>query len=680
MAKKGPGLNRAQQSAVEHGSGPLLVLAGAGSGKTRVITHRIAKLIERGNHPSTIFAVSFTNKAAAEMGERMVPLIGKAACEKLWLSTFHSFGVRFLREESKRLGYGTRFVIFDQGDALGLVREILRDLQVSDRSLDIPAVLQRISLWKNAFLRPEEVKTSTYEYDEVAQQVYPIYQEQLANMHAVDFDDLVVAPARILQAHEDVREKWRARFRHLLVDEFQDTNRSQLELVRLLVGASKNVCVVGDDDQSIYGWRGAEVGNILDFERHFGGATIVKLEECYRCREPIIAVANAVISQSRGKRHEKQLRAVRGPGPKVRVVATPDAAEEAKLVTREIIQLAKGGPNSPGQRLFRYGHCAVLYRSNTQGRLIEEELRIAGIPYRLYGGTQFFDRKEVKDVIAYLKVVDNERDELSLRRVLNVPTRGIGEATLKKVKAYAARRNLSFHRALRAAAIDGELSNQARRGVMSVFAAIDNARRALDAKQSLVQVTQGLLDETGLAASIAKDDSAQGKRRRENLFFLLRAFERYEQKNKLTLNQLLTQLTLRFENEEEGDKDNMVTLSSLHSAKGLEFEVVFLIGCVEGTMPHARTVDPKLTEAAPTDVDEERRLFYVGITRARELLYLTRPERKTLRGKVTPRIPSRFLEGFPDDAWETYRTEGEKELDPEEMAAKAREFLARLRG
>ena len=678
MARKGPGLNAPQREAVEHRRGPLLVLAGAGSGKTRVITHRIARIVADEKRPKSVLAVSFTNKAAAEMGERMVPLVGKKAASELWLSTFHSFGVRFLREESKRLGYGSKFVIFDAGDALGLVREILRNESLADRSLDVPAVMTRISLWKNAFLAPDQVRTSDYEYDEVAKQVYPLYEEALRSMHAVDFDDLVVAPARVLQQHEDVRAKWQARFAHVLVDEFQDTNRSQLELVRLLVGEHRNVCVVGDDDQSIYGWRGAEVGNILDFGTHFPGAKVVKLEDCYRCREPIIAVANAVIAQTRGKRHDKTLRAARGPGPKVRVVSRPDAAEEAKLVVAEIRQLAKGGPACPGTDRYPFGSVAVLYRSNKQGQLLEEELRIGGVPYRMFGGTQFFDRKEVKDIIAYLRVVDNERDELSFRRILNVPARGIGEATLRKVKAYGARRNMAFHRALRAAAIDGELSPKARRGVMQVYEGLETARRALAEGKSLVEVTHQLLEDVGLAQAIRDDQGKQGQRRKENVAYLMRAFERFERDQKLTLSQLLTQLTLRFDSEEEKDPGNQVTLSSLHSAKGLEFDVVFLIGCVEGTMPHSRTIDPKLTEAVVTDVDEERRLFYVGVTRARELLYLTRPERKQSRGRVKPQIPSRFLEGFPDDAWEAYETKGEQAMAPADMAAKARELLARL--
>ncbi len=671
-------LNEAQQAAVEHVQGPLLVLAGAGSGKTRVITHRIARLLQRGVRPEAILAVSFTNKAAAEMAERMAPLVGKEKAERLWLSTFHSFGVRFLRQENRALGYDGRFVIFDQGDSLGLVRDILKREQLADRSLDVPALLTRISLWKNAFKMPEDIRPTDFEYDAVARQVYPLYQQALADMHAFDFDDLVVAPVRILREREDIRAKWQRRFMHLLIDEFQDTNRSQLELVRLLTNELRNVCVVGDDDQSIYSWRGADIGNILDFERYFPGAAVVKLEVNYRSRAPILDVANAVIHQSRGKRHAKTLRSHKGPGPKVRVVALADGAQEAKFVVQEIRGLARGSEVSPGGRPFPYGSIAVLYRSNTQGRLLEEELRIGGVPYRVFGGMQFFDRKEVKDVIAYLRAAVHPRDELSLRRIINTPPRGIGPRTLDVVRAHALRNGKRFVDAL-ADAQQLELSPRTKRSVASLLAALAQARRRLKAGDSIVSITEQLMDEVGFTQSLAEDKTPHGARRRENVQFLLRSLRRFEERRNVTLEQFLTNLTLRVDQEEKRDASNAVTLSSLHSAKGLEFDVVFLVGCVEGQLPHSRTTDPKVTEAAPSDVEEERRLFYVGVTRARELLYLTRPERRTMRGKVMPRVPSRFLEGFPADAWEAYKPVGEKEMGAEEMSQMATAILERLR-
>lgn len=672
-------LNAAQKAAVEHAKGPLLVLAGAGSGKTRVITHRIARLVERSVSPKSILAVSFTNKAAAEMAERMQPLIGKAKTEKLWLSTFHSFGVRFLNEENRALGYDGRFVIFDQGDSLGLVRELMKREGIADRNLDVMSILTRISLWKNAFKAPEQIKRSDFEYDDIAAQVYPLYEAELRAMHAVDFDDLVVAPVRILKERDDIREKWSRRFRHLLIDEFQDTNRSQLELVRALTNDQRNVCVVGDDDQSIYGWRGAEVGNILDFERFYPGVEIVKLEVNYRSREPILDVANAVIAQSKGKRHVKTLRSARGAGARVRVVSLPDPAQEARFVVREIRGLSKGAEISPLGQVFNYGNVAILYRSNTQARILEEELALGGVPYKVYGGTQFFDRKEVKDVIAYLRVVVHPRDELSIRRVLNTPPRGIGATTLERVQAHAARSGKSFIDAL-ADAETLDVPTKAKRGIANLLSGLADARRRLRDNESIQALTQKLIDDVGLTAYLADDESKLGIRKRQNIQYLLGAIKRFDEGGgKRSIDQFLTGLTLRAEEGDRQEAGNKVTLSSLHSAKGLEFDVVFLVGCVEGQLPHSRTTDPKVSEAIVTDVDEERRLFYVGITRARELLYLTRPERRTLRGRVSPRAPSRFLEGFPADAWEPYTPQGAERMESEEIADMASDILARLR-
>ncbi|MEZ4253030.1 MAG: UvrD-helicase domain-containing protein [Polyangiales bacterium] len=538
-------LNPAQREAVEHVDGPLLVLAGAGSGKTGVITRRIARLVKLGHKPETILAVSFTNKAAAEMAERMVPLIGAENTKKLWLSTFHSFGVRFLHEENRHLGYDGRFVIFDQGDVTGLIRELMREI-APDRNLDLQSIVSRISLWKNAFVMPEDVKPSDFEYDAVAREIYPRYQAALARMHAVDFDDLVVAPVRILQDNERVREKWRNRFRFLMIDEFQDTNKSQLELVRLLANEQHNIAVVGDDDQSIYGWRGAEVGNILDFERLFPGTRVVKLELNYRSRSPILDVANAAIGQSRGKRHGKTLRSVKGDGPKVRVVALGDSGEEAKFVGREIRELVKGGEASPDGRPHPYKSIAVLYRSNQTAKILEEELRLGGIPYRVFGGTQFFDRKEVKDLVAYLRVVDNPRDELSLRRILDVPPRGVGEGSLAKVEALRTRKGLTLERALREASFGNDIPERGRRGLQQLFQTIDDARRGLQDKQSIVRTTERLYSQSGFEGMLAGDTSVQGQRRRENVSFLLRSLQRFEEAQRgITLGQFLTRLMLQ---------------------------------------------------------------------------------------------------------------------------------------
>lgn len=648
------------------------MLAGAGSGKTRVITERIRRLVELGTPPSRILAVSFTNKAAAEMADRMIPLVGRERAERLWLSTFHSFGVRFLHEDVRALGYEDRFVIFDQGDGIGLVKEIIRREGLADRAMDASAILSRISLYKNAFLAPSEVKPSGNEYDEVARMVYPHYEAELRRMRALDFDDLVVAPVRILRERDDLREKWRNRFDHLLIDEFQDTNRAQLELVLALTNDERNVCVVGDDDQSIYGWRGAEVGNILEFERHYPGAAVVKLEENYRSREAILAVANAAIAQSRGKRHSKTLRAMRKGGERVFMGTADDPVAEARMVASQIRDLFSNG--------FRPRDVAVLYRSNTQARLIEEELRVEGIRYRMYGGTQFFDRKEVKDVLAYLRVVVHPRDELSLRRIVNHPPRGLGDVSLLRIEGYAAKHGLTLHDALgQAAAIDG-LPEASKRGALSLHRALRNARGAIAAKQGAHEAARRLLEEVGLGVDFEAGEDREAEMRRKNRLHVLRGLERLESSGPVDLRELaayLQKLNLRAEDKREDDVD-AVTLSSLHSSKGLEFDVVFLIGCVEGIMPHKRTTDPKATEAAPTDVEEERRLFYVGVTRARERLYISRPLRRSVRGNVTPLTPSRFLDGLPDEAWQVWEDPNKRQMTFEEIEAMADQILAKL--
>jgi DNA helicase-2/ATP-dependent DNA helicase PcrA len=677
------GLNPSQTAAVEHDRGPLLVLAGAGSGKTRVITHRIARLVARGVAPQSILAVSFTNKAANEMAERMVPLVGAETAGALWLSTFHSFGVRFLTEEKEALGYGEKFVVFDQGDSLGVVREVMHGQRRGSglRKLDPAAVHARISLWKNQFVEPSEVVETDVEYDAAAREVYPRYQAALRSMCSVDFDDLVALPAKLLSADEPLRMKWRARLRYLLIDEYQDTNHCQVELLRQLVGEERNICVVGDDDQAIYGWRGADVRNILDFAAQFPGTTVVKLEENYRSRAPILAVANSAIARSTVARHAKVLQAVRGPGDAVRMVVAEGPAEEAKYVAREMGALREAHR--------RWADMAVLYRGNLQARLIEEELRAAGIPYRLFGGTQFFDRKEVKDAAAYLRVVVNPKDEISLRRILNYPPRGIGDTTVERIQRAARSLKRPFAEVARNLDRLDDVPEAARRGAAALFAALDAARERFRTDGGgLAPSARRLLDQVGLCAALADvaDGAASGARRIDNVSSLLGAIERFEKAppsslggERPSLGAFLARITLQTNDaDEEEDPGNVVTLSTLHAAKGLEFAIVFLIGCVEGQLPHARTIDAKVTDAAPTDVEEERRLFYVGVTRARDRLYVCRPRGKTMRGKATPLTPSRFLDGLPEEHLEHIEDRATAALGAEEIAARTRAFLASL--
>ena len=691
------GLNAAQKAAVEHARGPLLVLAGAGSGKTRVITHRVARLVEHHRvAPGRILAVSFTNKSAEEMGERMQPLVGKERASKLWLSTFHSFGVRFLSEEAGA-AFGasgkTKFSIFDQADCVGLLREIMKREHLypagkaGDRKLDLWGVHGRISLWKNKSLGPDQIKASDVEYDEVARQAYPHYESALRAMRAFDFDDLVAVPVRVLRDREDIRERWQERFEHLLVDEFQDTNAVQLELVKLLVGRDRNVCVVGDDDQSIYGWRGAEVGNILAFESIFPGATIVKLEENYRSRSAILTVANEAISRSKGKRYDKRLKPTKIGGDNVRLCVIGDIEQEAKFVAKEIRDVVKSGH-------AKYGDFAVLYRSNLQARLVEEELRIEGIPYKLVGGTQFFDRKEVKDALAYLRAAIQPRDELALRRIVNTPARGIGETTIARVERWAMAKNVPFTRAILDPSNIPDVPDAAIRGARQLRQALEAARARFDSVESagkpdperprLPAIAISLFDESGLKHDLAETGTdAEKQARWGNVEFVLRSLDRYERVvakdgEQADLSKFLQRLSIRRDDEAE-ETGNEVTLSSLHSAKGLEWPMVFLIGLNEGTLPHLRTIDPKVSEAAPTDVEEERRLFYVGVTRARERLYLTRFLRREMRGRVMETAPSRFLEGLPEAVVDKYERDDDAPAKLEEAAAFGAQLLAQLR-
>ena len=657
---------------MEHDEGPLLVLAGAGSGKTRVITARVARLLASGVPPSAILAVTFTNKAANEMRERLGEMIGQETAKEIWLSTFHSFGVRFVRQEAKELGLGSRFTIFDQGDSLGVVRELLRTEAKADRQLDAQAILSRISLWKNAMLKPNQLRAKDDEYDQAAASIYAAYDSTLEHMHAVDFDDLVVKPVALLRDRPGIRSKWRARFAHILVDEFQDTNVAQLDLVRLLANERGNVCVVGDDDQSIYGWRGACVDNILDFEQHFPGAVVTKLEENYRSRASILNVANAAIEKSSKRPYAKVLRPVREAGPPVRICALPEPQEEAKFVASEIRKLQGEGTDA--------SEIAVLYRSNTQAKLLEEELRIAGIAYRVFGGTKFFDRKEIKDGIAYMRIALNPRDELSLRRIVNTPARGLGSQSIRHIVDYAQAHRMSLLRALRSAGSIEPLSARAQASAVRLGEAIESAGKGFRAG-GLANTATSLLRAVGLL----QDDAAQtpdAKRRRANIDFLVRSIERLETRggaDREGLQRLLHHIALDSSDPDEPEEQGrQVTLSSLHSAKGLEFSVVFLIGCVEGVLPHARTTDPKITDASVADLEEERRLFYVGVTRARDLLYLTRHKDRVARGRLVKITPSRFLQGLPDADTESYQSSESRELGRQEVADMAKALLERL--
>ena len=672
-------LNPAQHAAVEHGDGPLLVLAGAGSGKTRVITHRIVRLVERGIPPAAIVALTFTNKAAGEMRERVGGMLGKKSVAKaLTVSTFHSFGLGVLQRE--RAAIGGTFTIFDQGDQTSLVKQLLRAAG-ADRAFDAQAVIARISNGKNAFLSAGELPDREGdEYDEITKEIYPRYQAALRQYKAFDFDDLVCEVARLWRDDEAMRGRWQDKFLHVLVDEYQDTNRAQLEMLRLLCGPRRNVCAVGDDDQAIYGWRGADVRNILDFEAHFEGARVVKLEQNYRSRAPVLDVANAVIAKRTDSKWRKVLFTERAGGEKVRVAVAGTPEIEAMWVGREIRRLVREEGRRPSE-------VAVLYRSNGQSRLIEEALREQGIAHRVVGGTQFFERKEVKDVLGYMKLALNPDDEISLRRVINHPPRGIGDTSLERLALHAATNRWSLWQAVdRVDALD-DIPGPARDGCRALSTLIADARRELfGAKVAPSAVARMIVDRVAMLAEIdtssgSLDAAAKRRGNVESILATLARRETRDGKGTDGLASFLHTLTMDIDNEEEAG--DVVTLSTLHGSKGLEFECVFLIGCEEGYLPHARTLDVKVTDSPDSggaDIEEERRLFYVGVTRAKELLSLSRARNRVMRGKAIPRTPSRFLLDVPVEMLVEQDIKDEAPTSTHEAAANVEAILAMLGG
>jgi DNA helicase-2/ATP-dependent DNA helicase PcrA len=641
-------LNPPQREAASHRNGPMLVLAGAGSGKTRVITFRIAHLLAQGVSPRAICAVTFTNKAAEEMRERIAKLVAdRELARELSIGTFHALGLHVLRSERKALGLPRGFAIYDQADSLGAVREAMRHLHDGDRRYDAKAVATRISLAKNAFVSPDDFEGNPADdYDEITSHVYPKYQEALRACAAFDFDDLIVEPVRLWNHDAEAGRRWAERFEYVMVDEFQDTNRAQLEMVRHLVSPHRNLVVVGDDDQSIYSWRGADPTNILRFGELFEGAKIVKLEQNYRSTKTILAAANEVIAHN-PKRHGKKLWSQVGDGEPIThaVAATPE--DEAKWIAREIRRLRDDGK--------RWSDVAVLYRSNMQSKVLEEELRAVEVPYVMYGGQQFFERKEVKDVIAYLRVALNPRDELALRRVINYPSRGIGATTVEKLVATALARHATLWDALEQV----EAHGGARTGIESFRTAVSRLASGLDSGMDVVATTRALIEDIALYDDLraASPSMSAAQRRIDNVENLLGSLARFAERGKGRdgLAEYLRLLTLDTTDKKE-ESGERVVLTTLHGAKGLEFPIVFLIGLEEELLPHARTLQPQVTDVIDadhaTDISEERRLCYVGITRAQRKLYLTRACTRVSRGRSMQRTPSRFLLEIPDELLE----------------------------
>jgi len=630
------GLNPDQLDAVVHPSGPLLVIAGAGSGKTRVLTHRIAQLIHDGVHPSKILAITFTNKAAAEMRERVGALVGPVV-RTMWVSTFHSACVRILRANADVLGYPRQFSIYDAADTNRLTGYVIRDLGLDAKRFTPRGVHGIISLWKNELVDPEEAQRRAQNiFDRKHADVYAEYQARLLKAGAMDFDDLLTNTVTLFREHGDVLEHYRQRFEHILVDEYQDTNRAQNELVLMLADGHRNVCVVGDTDQSVYKFRGADFRNILEFEEAFPDVTTVVLDQNYRSTQTILDAANAVIDHNR-ERKPKSLWTDSGQGDRIVRYHAEEEGDEATWVASTARQLHRDDA-----RNFR--EMAVLYRTNAQSRVIEAAFMRLGVPYKVVGGTRFYDRREVKDAMAYLRAVVNPVDEVSVKRVLNVPKRGVGDTSVAKLDAFAASEGIAFVDALRRADEAG-VGGPAVRGIASFVDLLDRLGTiALDPDQGPGDVLQAALDGSGYLGELEAEDTIEAHTRLENLGELVGSAREFT-----VMDEFLEQVALVADTDElpEGETEDQVVLMTLHSAKGLEFPVVFLVGVEEGIFPHIRA----LTE--PAEMEEERRLAYVGITRAMQRLYMSHAWSRQLYGSTQYNPPSRFFDEIPGELVES---------------------------
>ena len=630
------GLNPAQFDAVIHPEGPLLVVAGAGSGKTRVLTHRIAHLIHTGVHPSQILAITFTNKAAREMRDRVADLVGPVV-KTMWVSTFHSACVRILRVHAERIGLPRTFSIYDQGDAVRLTGYVVRDMGLDPKRFNSRAVHGHISLYKNELVDPATaIATADDIFARRHAEIYSEYQTRLERAGAADFDDLLTLTVRLLAECPDVLDEYRGRFRHLLVDEYQDTNMAQNEIVLALGGATDptgahNVCVVGDSDQSVYRFRGADLRNIIQFEDAFADVTTIVLDQNYRSTQTILDAANAVIVNNPG-RQPKHLWTDGNSGERIVRYYASDEGDEATFVASTAHQLTRDTG-------AMFSDTAVLYRTNAQSRVIEESFMRLGVPYQVVGGTKFYDRREVRDALAYMRVVANPADEVSVKRVLNVPKRGVGDTSVARIDEFARQEGISFIEAARRASEAG-VSGRAARGVESFCEVIDNAREILlaegDDGLTAGELLQHVLDASGYLTELEEEDTVEAHGRIENLGELVGSAREFTR-----LEEFLEQVALVADTDDLADDDRVV-LMTLHSAKGLEFPNVFLVGVEEGVFPHHRALSD------PDEMEEERRLAYVGITRAMERLFMSHSWSRMLFGSTQYNPPSRFFDEIPE--------------------------------
>ncbi len=633
------GLNPMQKEAVAHGEGPLLILAGAGSGKTRVLTCRIANLMANGVRPWQILAITFTNKAAAEMRERVDRMIGEGAKE-VWLSTFHSFCARFLRREIESTGlYKKNFVIYDASDSLVLIKRCLKELNLDEKQYIPSGVQIAISNAKNQLMGPAAYEKSAGGFYEMkVAEIYRLYAKKLKENNALDFDDLLLVTVSILEDHEEVRLKYQSRFRYILVDEYQDTNGAQYQITRLLAGEHHNLCVVGDADQSIYGWRGADIRNIMDFEKDYPEARVIKLEQNYRSTKHILAAANEVIAHN-ANRKPKELWTENPEGEKITVYKASDERDEAYFITSTI---------QKQKTLFHasYGDMAILYRTNAQSRVLEEGLMKAGIPYTMVGGLKFYDRKEIKDMLAYLRVVFNPMDTVSLLRIINVPKRGLGNTSLGRLAEYAEANDLSLFDVIsNPDALEEIPGITARvRKPLESFSSLIFDYIGLQSEMPLDALLEKLMEDSGYLKELEEDKKPENESRLENLKeFVGVARDFVKNEEEPTLENFLGQVSLVSDLDHAEMEEDRVTLMTLHSAKGLEFPTVFLAGMEEGVFPHSRT----LMDSA--QLEEERRTCYVGITRAQRKLYLTYAGMRTIFGRTNMNPPSRFLSEIPEE-------------------------------
>ncbi len=639
-------LNDKQQEAVYYTDGPLLILAGAGSGKTRVLTHRIAYLIdEKGINPWNILAITFTNKAAGEMRERVDSLVGFGA-ESIWVSTFHSMCVRILRRHIDLLGYDTNFTIYDTDDQKTLMKEVCKLLQIDTKQLRERTLLGAISAAKNELITPEEFQLNAggdFMQLKIAD-VYSEYERQLRSNNALDFDDLLLMTVQLFQTQKDVLQYYQERFRYIMVDEYQDTNTVQFELVRLLASGYRNLCVVGDDDQSIYKFRGANIKNILNFEEFFPDAKVIKLEQNYRSTSNILNAANAVIRNNRGRK-EKSLWTDNGIGDKIEFRQFDTGFDEAEYIVSDIREHVNRGDCT-------YNDNAILYRTNAQSRVFEEKFVTANIPYKIVGGINFYARREIKDLLSYLKTVDNGRDDLAVRRIVNVPKRGIGLTSINRVQEYAASHEIGFYEALRAVDLIPNIGRGASK--LESFVALIEHFKADASDMSLSDLMKEIIEETGYIESLQAEDVIEAETRIENIDELLSKVAAYEeqceeQDEPATLSGFLEEVALVADIDSLDENTDYVVLMTLHSAKGLEFPHVYLAGMEDGIFPSYMTI----TADDPEEVEEERRLCYVGITRAEENLTLTCARRRMIRGETQYNKMSRFLKEIPTELLST---------------------------